>query len=134
MFKLLAIPPVAYLVGLNFLETVISVNLGGIGGFIVFYVLTNFYLQNKNNENSILTTLFSTTDPSKKIKRGRRLLKIKKKIGPIPFLFFSPFLSVPVAAYLARKYFRRSTWVFFGFIIAILIWGCGACLLFSLML
>lgn len=131
MFKFLATPPIAYLAMLSFWETVISVNLGGVGGFVLFYFLVDFYLQKKDNGNSIIKTLFSVNDSTKKIKRARKILNFKKKLSPIPFMFFSPILSVPVAAYLARKFFRRSSWAFLGFVIAMLVWGFGACLLFS---
>jgi len=121
--RLLMTPPVAFLTGMSLAETLITVNAGGITGFLVFYYASD-WISWKNPRKQ-------PRHPGKRIKRLRRILRYRNRVGPWPFILTSPFLSVPVSAYVIRKLYRRSVWILLISLLTILLWGTLSCLVFS---
>lgn len=121
--RLLMTPPVAFLTGMSLTETLITVNTGGITGFLVFYYASD-WISWKNPHKQ-------PGHPGKRIKRLRKILRYRNKVGPWPFILTSPILSVPVSAFVIRKLYRRSVWILLISILTILFWGTLSCLVFS---
>lgn len=120
--RLLMTPPVAYLAGMSLTETLITVNTGGLLGFIFFYYASDWVSWKRPHTNA--------KKAGKRFRRLRNMLKYRNKVGPWPFIITSPFLSVPVSAFVIRKLYRRSHWVFLASLLIILFWGTLSCLVF----
>jgi len=121
--RLLMTPPVAFLAGFSLTETLITVNAGGTIGFLAFYFFSD-WISWKNPK-------LKARRPGKRFRRLRKILNYRNRVGPWPFILTSPFLSVPVSAFVIRKLYRRSLMVFLFSILTILFWGTLSCLLFS---
>jgi hypothetical protein len=121
--RLLMTPPVSFLAGFSLPETLITVNTGGIIGFLIFYFFSDWITWKNPN--------LQARRPGKRFSRLRRILKYRNCVGPWPFILTSPFLSVPVCAFIIRKLYRRSLKVFLFSLLTILFWGTLSCLLFS---
>jgi len=120
--RLLMTPPVAYLAGLSLTEALITVNAGGLAGFVFFYYASDWLSWKKLQKNS--------KKNGKRFRRLRNMINYRNKVGPWPFIITSPFLSVPVSAFVIRKLYRRSNWVFLVSLLTILFWGTLSCLVF----
>jgi hypothetical protein len=122
--RLLMTPPVAFLAGMSFWETLAAVNTGGLIGFVFFYFMSDLISLKPNRKKNAITS-------SKRIKKIRRILVYRNRVGPWPFILTSPFLSVPVSAFIIRKLYPRSFKVLIFSLLTICFWGSLSCLLFS---
>lgn len=121
--RLLMTAPIAFLAGFSFTETLLSVNSGGIAGFLFFYYTSDWIILKNPHKQP--------RHPGKRFKRLRRILRYRNRVGPWPFILTSPFLSVPVSAFIIRKLYRRSVWILMISLLVLLFWGTLSCLLFS---
>jgi hypothetical protein len=128
--RLLMTAPVAFLAGMSLSETIIAVNTGGLVGFVVFYFLSDL-IQYRRSIGIRNNKPIKVRNAGKKIKRIRRIIRYRDKVGPWPLILTAPFLSVPVGAFVIRKLYRRSFWVFVVSLLVILFWGTLSCLFFS---
>jgi hypothetical protein len=116
--------PYALIIGLNYQQAVISVLIGGIGGFLFFYYLSKRvlvwfdYLKPKlcrfvpsfiKLRIQIFCEKFTIKFPSKVFSRKSRFIsKMKTTYGFWGIIIATPFiLTIPLGAFLANKYYAK---------------------------
>jgi len=94
--------PVAVTSGFNYWETAVSLSLGGLIGFFLFYFFSAEIILFYNK-------LFLSKPQVPKagwMKRYRRRLALKKYVLPL-VLFIGPLLlSIPISAFVVRRWFK----------------------------
>lgn len=132
--------PYAMIIGLDFEQALISVLIGGIGGFLFFYYLSKrilllgdflfpkicrFVPSVIKKRYQIFCESISAKKPKKIFsKKSRFLAKVKTTYGFWGIIIATPFiLTIPVGAFLANKYYakRRQTVPFM--ILSIISWA-----------
>lgn len=116
--------PYAMIIGLNYQQAVISVLVGGIGGFLFFYYLSKHIIVKWDymkpricrfvpSAIKIRYDLFCdklTDNKSKKIfsRKSRFIAKIRTTYGFWGIIIATPIiLTIPVGAFLANKYYAK---------------------------
>ena len=116
--------PFALLIGLNFVQTLIAVTLGGIAGFFFFYYLSGYAIKRLHHFKTFLRR--HTPRPlrikfrqllnwRKKVtgervfsKRNRLIVSFRSKFGLLGIVVLSPvILSIPLGAFLLNKYYSN---------------------------
>ena len=132
--------PYALLIGLNFQQTLISVTLGGIAGFIFFYHFSGFAIRQfhhvktflwKHSPNVVKHRYRKIVDNRKRVtgekvftKRNRLIVKFRSKYGLFGIVIASPIiLSLPIGAFLLNKYYPRHKMALSYMILSILSWA-----------
>lgn len=135
--------PYAMLIGLDFLHTLVIVTVGGITGFYFFYYVSgyiiNLYYRHhrqlhhyaKHIVRVDLHHVFKSPEQVKshKINKKTRLIaKLKKKYGFWGIIIMTPsLLSIPIGAFLLKKYYSKNKNIVTYMTLSILGWA----LLFS---
>ena len=135
--------PYSLLIGLDFLQTLITVTIGGITGFYFFYYMSGYMIRvYQVHHQTVLYTLKNYVridlyhlldkkpEPGKiKINRKTRLIvKLQRKYGFWGIIIMTPcLLSMPIGAFLLKKYYSRQKNAVTYMTISILGWA----LLFS---
>jgi hypothetical protein len=120
--------PYALIIGLNYQQAIISLLIGGIGGFLFFYYLSKHVIKwfdllkpkicrivpSGIKSKYLLFCEAVSSNKNKKIftKRKRFIARVKSTYGFWGIIITTPFiLTIPVGAFLAKKYYakRRST-------------------------
>ncbi len=112
--------PTAKIFGLTFLETLITVSIGGsIGVLISFFAATYILKKVKLKRN-----------PNKKIftKTNRRIINITRKYGLMGISFITPpLLSIPLGSLIASrlniKFYKNTKKVIFYLLISVYFWA-----------
>lgn len=132
--------PYALLIGLNFQQTLISVTLGGIAGFIFFYHFSGFAFRQYHH---VKTFLWKHTPKSIRLnlrrmigwrkgmtgekvftKKNRMIVRFRSKYGLLGIIVASPIiLSLPIGAFLINKYYPRHKMALSYMILSILSWA-----------
>ena len=116
--------PYALIIGLNYEQAIISLLIGGIGGFLFFYYLSKRVIVEFDNLKpkicrfipSVIKARYQlmcdkmTLNKPKKIfsKKSRFLAKVKTTYGFWGIIIATPFiLTIPVGAFLANKYYAK---------------------------
>lgn len=116
--------PYAMIIGLNYQQSVISLLIGGIGGFLFFYYLSKrilnwvdllkpgvcrFIPKAVKARYQIFCDSLTVNKPKKVFsKKSRFLAKIKTTYGFWGIIITTPFiLTIPVGAFLANKYYSK---------------------------
>ena len=116
--------PYAMIIGLNYQQAVISVLIGGIGGFLFFYYLSKRvllwfdYLKPKlcrfipsfiKLRFQVFCDRITIKYPSKIFsKKSRFISKVKNTYGFWGIIIGTPFiLTIPLGAFLANKYYSK---------------------------
>jgi hypothetical protein len=116
--------PFALLIGLNFLQTLIAVTLGGIAGFFFFYYLSGHVVKRlhyvkiflrKHAPHSVRLKFRQLMLWRKKVtgervfsKRNRFIASFRARFGLIGIVVLSPvILSIPIGAFLLNKYYSK---------------------------
>lgn len=116
--------PFALLIGLNFVQTLIAVTLGGIAGFFFFYHLSGFAIKRlhhlktflrKHTPRVIRVKFRQLMNWRKEVtgehvfsKRNRMIVKFRSKFGLLGIVALSPvILSIPIGAFLLNKYYSK---------------------------
>ncbi len=118
-YKFLFAGPVAVTSGFDYWETVISLSLGGLFGFFLFYFFSAEIIHFYNK--------FFPPKPHAPragwMKRYRRRLALKKYGLPL-LLFFGPLLlSLPLTAFIVRRWFSDVKNVIVYFCFSIVLWA-----------
>lgn len=134
-FKYLFTLPYALLIGLDYKIAVASLLFGGIGGFLFFYYLykpvVSLLLRVKPVFCQYLPkNLEPYCIPGKQISRNitisrktRFLARLKSNYGMWGLIISTPlFLSVPLGAFLVRRYYSRRRNVVFYMIVSFVGW------------
>ncbi len=144
--------PYAYLFHLNKVETLVSIQLGGLLGFLFFYSFFSFLLK----ELKLLWPLVYFITPrifkvrferwrerrraakltaSKFTGRNKMIAKIRRKYGMFGIVILTPvLLSIPVGAFLGTKYFHNRKGFIPMMLLSIFVWGIVSVLAFGTIL
>ncbi len=131
--------PIALLIGLNFVQTLLAVTLGGIAGFFFFYYLSGYlvkrvhYLRTfirRHAPRPIRLKFRQLLNWRKKItgerifsKRNRFIVSFKAKYGLLGIVVLSPvILSIPIGAFLLNKYYSKHKMAKPYMVLSILSW------------
>lgn len=116
--------PFAVLIGLNFIQTLIAVTLGGIAGFFFFYYMSGHAIKQihhlktflrKHTPHSIRLRFRQLMSWRKNVtgervfcKRNRMIARFRAKFGLLGIVVLSPvILSIPIGAFLLNKYYSN---------------------------
>ena len=122
-FKYILTIPYAKLIGLNYSQALIAVLLGGIGGFLFFYYISNRLIAKFQLAKPYLCRLIPgavkrryqiycerrNTKPKRIFsRRSRTIAKIKKSYGFWGIIITTPILlTIPLGAFLVSKYYSH---------------------------
>jgi hypothetical protein len=132
--------PYALIIGLDYQQAIISVLIGGIGGFLFFYYLSKrliiaikivkpkickyipTYFKVRFH---VFCTRMSLNKPSKIFsKKSRFIAKVKSTYGFWGIIIGTPFiLTIPVGAFLANKYYAKRPYTVPFMILSIISWA-----------
>ena len=131
--------PYAMIIGLEYEEAIFAVLTGGIGGFLFFYYLSKPVIKEFRAFKNFLCLQFSknrrgyeTRCALEKIKkkakiftrRNRFLARFKKTYGFWGVIICTPlFLTIPLGAFLAGKYYSKRRYLILYMIISITGWA-----------
>lgn len=132
--------PYALIIGLNYEQAIISLLIGGIGGFLFFYYLSKRVIIEFDNMKPkicrfiplVIKRRYSlicdkmTLNKPKKIfsKKSRFLAKVKTSYGFWGIIIATPFiLTIPVGAFLANKYYAKRPHTVTFMILSIVSWA-----------
>jgi len=133
--------PYARLIGLNYLETMVAVLLGGIGGFLFFYYLSGWVKRLIGNTELRFYQIFpfllkqrylaycerrNRNKSQRKIftRKNRIITRFKKNYGFWGIIIATPvLLSIPLGAILANKYYSHRRFLIGYMIISIVLWA-----------
>jgi len=132
--------PYAMIIGLNYQQAIVSLLVGGIGGFLFFYYLSKRvvigvdYLKPKichlvpspiKNKYQIFCNKMLVQKPRKIFSRKSRFLaKVKTTYGFWGIIIATPFiLTIPVGAFLANKYYAKRPHTVPFMILSIVSWA-----------
>ncbi len=133
--------PYARLIGLNYTQALISVLIGGIGGFLFFYYLSGWFIKKvkiaepflcwfvpqflkrryaafceKQTKRRSIKKVFS--------KKNRFIARLKRSYGFWGIIFTTPvLLTIPLGAFLVKKYYSKRRHVISYMIISITAWA-----------
>jgi len=128
--------PYAMVIGLEYEEALVSVLIGGIGGFLFFYYLSrhairffNYFLPLFSRWIPLFLKMRLQTARRKRKKskiftrRNRFLAKLKRSYGLPGIIVTTPlFLTIPIGAFLANKYYSKRKYVVLYMILSIVGW------------
>ena len=131
--------PFALLIGLNFIQTLIAVTLGGIAGFFFFYYLSGYaikrfhYLKTFLRRHTprpirikfrqLLNWRKNVTGERVFSKRNRLIVWFRSKFGLLGIVVLSPIiLSIPIGAFLLNKYYPKHKMAKPYMVLSILSW------------
>lgn len=131
--------PFALLIGLNFLQTLIAVTLGGIAGFFFFYHMSGFAIKQLHHVKTFLrkhappiirlkfrqmmTWRKGITGERVFSRRNRFIASFRAKFGLIGIVVLSPvILSIPIGAFLLNKYYSKHKMAKPYMVLSILSW------------
>lgn len=132
--------PYAMIIGLNYEQAVISLLIGGIGGFLFFYYLSkrvSVLIDNLKPKvcrimpdfiklrYNLLCDRLTTKKPAKIFSRKSRFMaKVKTSYGFWGIIIATPFiLTIPVGAFLANKYYSKRKQTVPFMILSIVSWA-----------
>lgn len=132
--------PYALIIGLDYQQAIISVLIGGIGGFLFFYYLSKrvitaieylkpricrFIPEFVKVRFHVFCTRMSLNKPAKIFsKRSRFIAKVKSSYGFWGIIIGTPFiLTIPVGAFLANKYYAKRPYTVPIMILSIISWA-----------
>lgn len=132
--------PYAMIIGLDYKQAIIAVLIGGIGGFLFFYYLRkpivlgfNFLIHNFCRFSPPVYRIrykmyCDKLKPKKKLKifsrKSRIIAKIKSSYGLWGIVLATPlFLTIPLGAFLASKYYSRRKHIVLYMILSIVGWA-----------
>jgi hypothetical protein len=142
--------PYALLFNLNYIETIVMVEIGGLLGFLFYYYFFAFLLKELKlswpNVYRITPAIFKVgfeqwlTERRKRKLTARKftrtnkmIVKIRDKWGMIGIIVLTPILlSIPIGALLGTKYFRHIHGFIPWMLVSISLWGIISLLFFSI--
>ncbi len=118
--KTLLTPPAAYAQDFTFWQAFLATASGGIIGFIVFFFLVDaFFAISKKKKLS-----------KNNIRKARKIVELRRKYKLGVFLFLLPFLSIPVMAYIIRKFYAHHWGIIFASLGIVVFWSLFFSLVF----
>ncbi len=114
--KLLLAPSTAVAAGYSFLETFLITFTGATFGVFVFYFLGKWLMM------KIGEYFPSKSTPKKKKKKNKLIILTKNKFGAMGVAALMGFISVPLAAIIAARYFKNTTQTVTYLVVSALLW------------
>lgn len=131
--------PYAIFIGLNFMQTLIAVTLGGLAGFFFFYHFSGFAIKQFHHVRTFLRKHLplsirlkyrqfvamrkNITGERVFSKRNRFIARFRAKFGLPGIVILSPlFLSIPFGAFLLNKYYSKHKFAKPYMVLSILSW------------
>lgn len=134
-------PIYAFIIGLDFFETIVTLIAGGIFGFFVFYYLSNMLILSarilkpsviKYTPEGILNRMriwkqkraIKRKNRKKFSKRNKMIVKARSNYGMWGICLLTPvLLSIPLGAFLLRKYYHHRKGAILIMVFAIILEG-----------
>lgn len=118
MVKFLFSPAIGPALNLSFFETYFSNLAGALISMMIFYFAAEFFLKRshekkvKKYQEAIDSGMI--IQPKKVFtKRNKTIIRVKNKIGMIPFCFWAPlFLSIPIGSIITAKFYGKRKMTF----------------------
>ncbi|HWR99729.1 MAG TPA: hypothetical protein VN249_03890 [Prolixibacteraceae bacterium] len=141
--------PYAYMFRLNQLETFVMIQLGGILGFLFFFVFFSFLLKELKLlwpaiyyitprifkvrfEQWIDERRYRKLTANKFTRSNKMIARIRRKYGMPGIVILTPVvLSIPIGAFLGTKYFHHKRSFIPWMILSIFTWGIVSVFLFG---
>ena len=146
--KFIFASPLAYIHGFSFFQTLISTSTGGIVGILFFFFFSGWIIKQYRKYMPKINSCFSLpffsnckqpsleTENIKKVKfskRNRFILKMHKRYGYFGLITFTPILlSIPLGAFIAKRYYSREKHVLVHLSVSIVIWSFVLSTIFTL--
>lgn len=118
-YKFLFAGPAAVASGFNYWETSLSLASGGIIGFFVFYFFSAEIILLFNR----IVLKKRRTVNGEWMKRYRRQIKLRKYGIPLLMVFGPSILSIPLTAFIVRRWFRKTKYIIVYFCISVVSWA-----------
>ncbi len=131
--------PYALLIGMNLAQTLILVTLGGLSGFFFFYYFSGYLISYYYKHHETLSHHLkyyirvdllhllkpkANTGHIKINRRSRMIVKLRRKYGFWGIIIMTPaLLSIPIGAFLLRKYYGGHKNAIAYMTLSILAWG-----------
>jgi len=131
--------PYAMIIGLEYKQAIFAVLVGGIGGFLFFYYLSKpvfravdrFWPIICKNGPPVIRAKYKVWCERKLLRqtkvfsrRNRTIAKIKNTYGLWGIVLITPlFLTIPLGAFLASKYYSRRRYIVGYMILSIVGWA-----------
>lgn len=139
-FKYILTLPYAMIIGLEYKYAILAVLAGGIGGFLFFFYLSKKLNRSFNRLGLRMGALvpqklkirfrasYIKDRPKKKVRlfsrKNRYMVRLKSTYGFWGIIIATPiFLTIPIGAFLANKYYGRQKHVVVYMILSIVGWG-----------
>jgi hypothetical protein len=136
--KFLFAPLISIGYGFNYIQTALITALGGILGIIFFYFLSKWIIAQYYRYSPAIYSYFTGVkiDRSRRIliratsikkkftRKNKIIINVRNKYGFFGIIFFTPILlSIPLGAFLARKYYsgRNHTLIYMS--ISVVLWS-----------
>ena len=137
-------PLYAYLIDLNFTETVITMTSGGVVSFLFFYYISYFVIISVKYVKPVASKIAPRSlakayvnwlakrdlkrQNRKVFSRRNRLMVKMRRVGMWAIILLTPItLSIPVGAFLLRRYYQNRRGVVIFTIMAIIVEGAALC-------
>jgi uncharacterized oligopeptide transporter (OPT) family protein len=136
--KFLFAPLISMGYGFNFFQTVLFTAIGGILGILFFYFLSKWLILQYNKYCPVIFSYFTgeRVDRAKKFLRcqeinkkrfshkSRRIINLRNKYGLLGIVLLTPVLfSIPIGAFLARRYYSKNTNVLVYMSLSVVVWS-----------
>ena len=116
-------PAVGFAAGMSFGTTFAATFAGAISGFIIFYYLIGAIMNVLNKKR---------VHPSaKNFRKAKKIVTMKKKYPIWLFVPMLPVLSIPVMAFVIRKFYHHNKPVFALSLVTVTLFALVGCLVFS---
>ena len=130
--------PYAIVIGLDYTQTIIAVTIGGISGFFFFYYFSGIVIRYYNTYKGVICASirkYFMVDLARFLERRsrkkpastktmRRFIKLRNSYGLWGIIIMTPvILSIPIGAFLLKKYYSTHKNVLAYMMISILGWS-----------
>lgn len=118
-YKFLFAGPAAVASGFNYWETSLSLTIGGILGFYLFYFFSSQIIRFFNR------SFPGNPKPPKPgwVAKNRRRLILRKYGFPLLLVFGPSLLSIPLTAFIVRRWVQNRKYLFLYFCLSIIFWA-----------
>lgn len=118
MVKFMFSPALGPAVKLSYIETYIANAAGAIVSMTIFYFAAEFFLKRSHQKKvqkhkAAIAAGIDVPHKPAFTKRNKTIIRLKNKIGIIPFSFWAPFfMSIPIGSIIVAKFFGKRKMTF----------------------
>jgi hypothetical protein len=136
--KFLFAPLISIGYGFNYIQTALTTALGGILGILFFYFLSKWIIAQYYKFSPLIYSYFTgiKVERSRKIlsleinlkkkftRKNKLIINFRNKYGFLGIIFLTPvLLSIPLGAFLARKYYSGRSHMLIYMSISVVLWS-----------